>query len=60
MVEKSVQGKQVILINAFKDDFNTIQARRIVSNANILKYLNKLLQSVRNGQDHCILLLMSY
>ena len=50
MVEKAIKGKQVVLLNAFKDDFRTIQAKRIIGNANILKYLNELLQSVREGK----------
>lgn len=50
MVEKAIKGKQVVLLNAFKDDFKTIQAKRILGNVNILKYLNGLLQSVREGK----------
>lgn len=49
MVEKAIQKKNVVLINAFKDDFKTVQAKRIVGNVNTLKYLNELLQSVREG-----------
>ena len=50
MVEKAIQKKNVVLINAFKDDFKTIQAKRVLGNVNILKYLNELLQSVRGGK----------
>jgi Cdc6-like AAA superfamily ATPase len=46
MIEKAIQGKQVILINVFEEDFKTIQARRINGNGNILKFLNTLLENL--------------
>ena len=59
MIEKAIQGKKVILINVFEDDFKTIQARRINGNDNILKFLNGLLESMRRRskeQNHYLLL----
>ena len=49
MIEKAIQGKNVVLINVFEHDFKTIQARRINGNDNILKFLNHLLQNMREG-----------
>lgn len=46
MIEHAVQGKNIILINAFEDDFKTIQARRINGNDNILRFFNTLLESL--------------
>lgn len=46
MIEKAIQGKNVVLINAFDDDFKTIKGRRIVGNNNILIFFNTLLESL--------------
>lgn len=50
MIEKAIQGKQVILINTFKKDFRSIQARRINGNENILKFFNNLLQNLKEDK----------
>ncbi|WP_288326628.1 hypothetical protein [uncultured Clostridium sp.] len=48
MVEKAIQGKNVILINAFADDFKTVKVlRRINGNTNILNFLNNLLENMK-------------
>lgn len=41
-IEYAVKGKDVVLLNAFNDDFQAIKGRRIIGNANILKYLESL------------------
>lgn len=41
-IEYAVKGKDVVLLNAFEDDFQAIKGRRIIGNANILKYLESL------------------
>lgn len=47
MIEKAVQGKNVVLINVFSDDFKTVKAlRRINGNDNILRFFNTLLESI--------------
>lgn len=46
MIERSVQGKQVILINVFKDDFTSIESRRINGNNNILRFFHILLENL--------------
>lgn len=43
-IEYAIKGKDVVLLNAFYDDFKTIKGRRIVGNENILKYLESLVK----------------
>lgn len=48
MVEYAMRGKNVILINAFEDDFKSIRCRRIIGNDNILKFFQNLLENMKN------------
>ena len=43
-IEYAVRGKDVVLLNAFEDDFKSIKARRIIGNENILHYLETLVR----------------
>ena len=43
-IEYAVRGKDVVLLNAFEDDFKSIKARRIIGNENILHYLEMLVR----------------
>lgn len=43
-IEYAVKGKDVVLLNAFHDDFKTIKGRRVVGDENILKYLESLVK----------------
>ena len=41
-IEYAIKCKDVVLLNAFNDDFKSIKGRRIVGNEKILKYLESL------------------
>lgn len=46
MVENAINSKQVVLVNAFKDDFMNIHSRRINGNDNILRFLESILSNL--------------
>ena len=43
-IEYAIKDKDVVLLNAFEDDFKNIKARRIIGNENILHYLEALVR----------------
>ncbi len=43
-IEYAIKDKDVVLLNAFEDDFKNIKARRIIGNENILHYLETLVR----------------
>ena len=43
-IEYAIKDKDVVLLNAFEDDFKSIKARRIIGNENILRYLEMLVR----------------
>lgn len=47
MVEYAIQNKKCVLINAFKKDFKTIEATRVIGNNKVLEYLRGLLNSMK-------------
>lgn len=47
MIEFAVQNKNVVLINAFEDDFRSIKGIRVLGNDNILEFLKGLLDSLK-------------
>lgn len=47
MVEYAIQNKKCVLLNAFKKDFRTVEATRIVGKDKILEYLKELLNSMK-------------
>lgn len=51
LIEFSVKNKNVILVNAFEDDFNSLNVRRINGNDNILRFLNNLLSNLYKRQE---------
>ena len=47
MVEYAIQNKKCVLLNAFKKDFKTIKATRVIGSDKILEYLKGLLNSMK-------------
>lgn len=46
MVENAVKGKNVILVNVFRDDFKSIKARRINGNEKILEFFQNITKDI--------------
>lgn len=46
MVENAVKGKNVILVNVFRDDFKNIKARRINGNEKILEFFQDIIKDI--------------
>lgn len=43
-IEYAIKDKDVILLNAFKDDFKAVKARKIIGNENILHFLENIIK----------------
>jgi DNA segregation ATPase FtsK/SpoIIIE-like protein len=46
MIEHAIKGKDVILVNIFRDDFKSIKTRRINGNDNILKFFEAIIKDI--------------
>lgn len=50
-VEYAVKGKNVVLLNCFKDDFTSLNCDRVNGIENILSYLNKILSELYRREN---------
>ena len=53
-IEYAIKDKDVILLNAFKDDFKAVKARKIIGNENILHFLENIIKEPYNTLNYIV------